>query len=468
MEYLNPYNDDTLNNATIYEFVTELSPGVWKVCRKTDRIEFLAHEVTDQLTTNPREPDENQTDLAFIVNSAKPNVSELLGRVLNHENLVNLIQMLVVQKTSACGRTEQRTYAIWDFCDAGNLGNLIMNLPMIVSDRTTYDDDKWDKNEYEPKKDLLGYPSEEEDDYVPPEYRPIKPEEFLPESFCWHVLISVLKALAWLHNGSRDITMNNGRIVMQINEDWQPMLHRNITPTNIFLAHPRRDEWYGSCKLGNYERLYISGHYNGGPQETVRPRNRGLALAPPRSIVFQPLEELVLLHEQYGHSYPPKPDQPYTIVSEWRALGEIMQAMMINSMSAGHIARLRREPVIENLRNTKYSSLLKNMVVALMTVNPEQKEESGKYRWTTFERHNLTTRLCCKAFEDWRKWRLAANPEARGLIVADPQMAQQEEEDAWERDDEVRAMKRTHKVLAIQDDLFDERPKIYEEDPDLF
>ncbi|KAI1141600.1 hypothetical protein F5Y05DRAFT_267461 [Hypoxylon sp. FL0543] len=450
MAYLNPWNDEKLRNSTEYDFTTELSPGVWKVCRQMDRIEFLAHDITDQLTTDPRNPEENQTDLASLINSEHPDIASLVGRILNHENLVNMVDMITVQKSNAGGPPVQRTYAVWDFCDAGNLGNLLANTHVPDSKPTTDPDEEWEEEEEPP---IL-----EED-----EGQRIEKTVFLPESLCWHVLISVLRALAWLHNGSRDAKEDNGRVEMRPNADWEPMLHRNITPTNIFFKHPRRDEWYGSCKLGNYSRLAISSHYSGGSGESARPRNRGMALAPPRNRNFQPLEELIQLHEQYGHLYPPKPDQPYTIVSEWRALGEIMQAMMMTNRTTNDpLSMVRRDSVYKNLKFLDYSSLLKNMVLALMTFNPDEKLANGNYKWNEYERHHFTTRFCARSIQDFYTWSRSDNPEAKKLILADSQIAQQLQEDILERQAEIDAKKEMDRVLRKQDELFDPRPKIYE------
>ncbi|KAI0839837.1 hypothetical protein F5Y06DRAFT_302965 [Hypoxylon sp. FL0890] len=456
MAYLNPYNDETLTNSTEYDFTTELSPGVWKVCRQLDRVEFLAHDITEYLTKDPRDPEGNQTDLGFLVNADTPNIAGPLGMILNHENLVNMVDKISVQKFNVGGRPERRTYAIWDFCDAGNLGNLFAGQePVVEGKNDIFRDDEWEEIDDREIQDEITKINEDDESLLK--------SMFLPESFCWHVLVSVLKALAWLHNGSRQVEVDNGRVVMRPNVDWEPMLHRNITPYNIFFAHPRRDEWYGSCKLGNYSRLAISSHYSGDARESARPRNKGVALAPPRNRAFQPLEELIQLHEVYGNLYPQKPDQPYTIVSEWRAFGEIMQMMMMKRHEGNPLRAVRQYPVYKNLRYLDYSNLLKNVVVALMTLDPDEKLENGNYRWTEYERHNFTTRLCSRAVQDFKTWQASENPEAKKLITVESQLAQQVEEDVLERFEEIDAKNEKNRVLREQDKLFDGQPKVYEE-----
>ncbi|OTA62445.1 hypothetical protein K449DRAFT_434114 [Hypoxylon sp. EC38] len=512
MAYLNPYNDITLNGATGYDFITELSPGVWKICRKRDRIEYLAHDVTDQLYTDPKKP-ENLTDLGFLINSEQHPIANRLGRILNHENLVNLIETISVMKSSPGSPLERRTYAVWDFCDAGNLGNLLVRQQIIKSEFDPFTDEEWE--DYKDPEETEDEESDEEERYdrwSPPgsfrgpddddiddskidngdiddgdtddvdtndvdaddgdadanddgDHEIQKGSGFLPESFCWHVLVSVLKALAWLHNGSRDVELIDGQPMMLPNADWEPMLHRNITPANIFLMHPRRDEWYGKCKLGNYGRLFISNHNNGSVEESSRPRNNGRALAPPRNKDFQPLEELIQLHKKYDHSFPQQPDQPYTIVSEWRALGEIMQAMMKDTLNKNRLAEIRLQSVMENLRHLDYSSLLKNVVVMLMTINPDQKAADGTYIWTEYQRHNLTTQICAEAVEGWWKWRASNNPEARKLVVEETPMARQVEDDLLDAFAEKDATTAKNNVPRKQDKWFNRKQRPLMSDP---
>ncbi|KAI0120528.1 hypothetical protein F4776DRAFT_632985 [Hypoxylon sp. NC0597] len=482
MAYLNPYNDITLNGATTYDFLTELSPGVWKVCRKRDRIEYLAHDVTDQLCTDSQKP-ENQTDFGFLLESQQLNIAGLLGRILNHENLVNLVEMISVMKASLGGVPERRTYAVWDFCDAGNLGNLltvqqINNLKVDIftgeewqkyKDKEELEDEEFNDDGrdgiiYRPATPPSGPPSDTNSTDDDGDHEIHKGARFLPESFCWHVLISVLKALAWLHNGSRDVEVVEGRPAMLPNPDWEPMLHRNITPANIFLMYPRRDEWYGKCKLGNYGRLNISSHNNGNQDEPARPRNQGRALAPPRNRKFQPLEELIQLHNKYDHSFPQRPDQPYTIVSEWRALGEIIQAMMRRPPTRNHLAEIRSQSVMKNLRYLDYSSSLKNVVVMLMTMNPDEKEEDGTFTWTEYERNNLTSQLCSEAVEGWWRWRKSSSPEGRKLVIDEGPMARQVEDDLLEAFEKKDATTAKNKLPKKQDKWFNRKPQVLLED----
>ncbi|KAJ2991411.1 hypothetical protein NUW58_g2519 [Xylaria curta] len=196
--------------------------------------------------------------------------------------------------------------------------------------------------------------------------------KFLPESFCWHVLVSVLRALTWLHDGVRDVVSDSGVWERKDeNPDWQPMLHRNIHPRHIFVGYPRRKEWYGPVKLGNYGRLVVSGHCQTPGDKHVPDFTK--AIGPPPGQKFSPLEDLVTYDSTYGSLYPHQDNQPYTMVSEYRAVGEIMQGMMIEPTGSRHLRRIQSKSVRENLRDTNYSGRLKNFVVKLMEFDPWRK-----------------------------------------------------------------------------------------------
>ena len=73
----------------------------------------------------------------------------------------------------------------------------------------------------------------------------------LPESLCWHVLQSISKALLWLHYGVKE-TAGKGGDWTTHDDDWQPVLIRDVSPGQIWFKHPKRDETYGECKLGGF------------------------------------------------------------------------------------------------------------------------------------------------------------------------------------------------------------------------
>lgn len=149
--------------------------------------------------------------------------------VLNHENLVSLHPC----RFHAVGTP----YAVWDWCDAGTLADLLDDPPP-------------------PSPSVVG--------------------GFLPESLVWHVGLGMLRALRWLHEGVREAPYDylseaeGGRengysglfepaALLPPEEDWMPVLHRAVRPENIFLQRPRGIETYGFAKLGNFSRCFVSG-----------------------------------------------------------------------------------------------------------------------------------------------------------------------------------------------------------------
>ncbi|KAI5866206.1 hypothetical protein GGS23DRAFT_594347 [Durotheca rogersii] len=439
--------------AETYEFLTELKPGVWKICSRRDRTEYLAHDVTDMLYTQGAE-----TALQQLLNK-EPNAALTLqlGDILNHENLVSLIDWLRIDKTPFGGRFRERQYTVWDYCDAGNLGNLFVLQSPSRGPRRFYPEDEDAKKEPDLGGDGIDWrddPDDPDDDDAL-EVAPVDKVVFLPESLCWHVLISILKALAWLHDGSRSFRRTEdgkGWDMHPKDPDWLTMLHRDIHPNNIFFSHPKRNEWYGTCRLGNYGSLSISNH-NHGKKGEVRPEIiLSKPLAPARGKNFQTIEDLIRSDYKYSYTYPQQADQPYTVVSEWRAFGEIMQAMMIRPATNRHLESIPTRTVRENLERADYSDLLKNLVVKLMTLNPDERLPDGDFR--TPDREYMTSRLCAEAWAGFLEWRRSDRPEARGMVFVWDAVADQAREDVLRLQWGEVATEAARRIPRRQDKLF--------------
>lgn len=225
--------DDALSQK--YEVVKRLAGETWLLRRRDDpSAEFLGvrDDAGDRNTAAQLK--------ALLDRGARPAVEALL----NHSNLICLADMIPWVPLAGRGEgrrdgAEQvRRLVLWDYCDAGSLQRFMDRTAVRVQvDRETSVVNRW-----------------------------------LPESLCWHVLTSVLKALAWLHDGYReeDIIVDgaNGEAVrdqraddrQSRDEDWLSVLHRDVTAANIFFQHPKGTETYGTCKLGNYSSVYVSGH----------------------------------------------------------------------------------------------------------------------------------------------------------------------------------------------------------------
>ncbi|KAI8965057.1 hypothetical protein F5Y11DRAFT_35324 [Daldinia sp. FL1419] len=440
MEFTNPYDD--YQRALNYDFQAELAPGVWTLCSKLNRTIFLAHDITAMLVTNsPSTSQPSKTDLALLLDSNKIDLLGKVKAILNHENLICLRDWFSVatQKPKSTSY-EKRTFIVWDNCDAGTLENI------LVEEYDNYkpsqqDDGKPLPTDEQPDTDTEMKDTHEADD--------ADMSKFLPESLCWHVVTSVLKALAWLHEGSPElVAIGPRKFGMDPTADWSPILHREITPANIQFQQPRRLETYGQCKLGNYSNLYISSHHNGDGKSKI-PRIKGKALAPRLGKESMDLNELIQYDHEYGYTYKEQPNQPYTIISEWRALGEIMMAMMVPPSGTktnvnDHIQNVSQYGVRYNLAGADYSAALKNVVIRLMTLNPDEKTKDGQYLFPN--RDTLTSNLCVDAFEKYMKWRVNSD-EGRSIIDIKNQQNQQILEDAEARDEILAATAEMKKIV---------------------
>ncbi|KAI0169356.1 hypothetical protein GGR52DRAFT_517488 [Hypoxylon sp. FL1284] len=407
MAFTGPYGDDDDPRVLGYDFITEVSPGVWKVCDKENRAEWLAHDMTSSLTGDPLDPTKDNEEALQTLMKSTLRVRGPVFTLLSHDNLVRLGDWITVKKPRGGKNVEYRTYAVWDYCEAGVLGNLIVPPPIHNKTREMYPEDE---------NHNFGFA----DDYA---LHLPQPEAFLPESLCWHVLLSIMKALAWLHDGSWEVIPDRktGKMSMKPEPNWQPIMHRNITPNNIFFQHPQATEWYGPCKLGNYANMFISGHHN-GPSKT---RDYSKPLAPHPLTEFQGLEELIEEDAARGYSYPHKPDQPYTLISELRALGEVIQQMMIKPGYLGDLETIRRHSVVKNLLNLPYSNLLKNAVTMLMTYNPDEKKLDGS-GYMPYVRECFTSTICTQAYERFLEWQRSGDPEAAKATLREHAIARQQ------------------------------------------
>ncbi|KAL7935397.1 hypothetical protein V8C35DRAFT_299364 [Trichoderma chlorosporum] len=157
------------------------------------------------------------------------NQGPAIAQIFNHENIISIAGYLkadpVGTGSAAIGpqASHPTNYIVWDYCDAGDLDTLLKR--------------SWFRSH---------------------DFR-------LPESLCWHVLISLLSAITYLHDGKR-LFLNpkappgEERQWLPVDQDWSPILHRAIIPKNIFFQHPRGSETYGLCKLGNFEHAVVTNH----------------------------------------------------------------------------------------------------------------------------------------------------------------------------------------------------------------
>lgn len=222
-----------------YRVEKKLDDNVYVVRRESDNEHFLGTKW-----------DASMVDPAFA-DLLERGTKGALGSLLNHPNLINYTD--TVADHVVCGRGTTATVSaqrmlLWDFCDAGTLENLLSRHPVVPKTAS-------------PDSDVV--------------------TQFLPEGLCWHVLLSILRSLTWLHEGHRDDTRTEAPSGKRrqhdwfSDPDWLPILHRDITPDNIFFKHPKGTETYGLCKLGNYSLCAVSPHVNGNFVGQVVSATRG-------------------------------------------------------------------------------------------------------------------------------------------------------------------------------------------------
>lgn len=296
MIYEAPYYTE-LGAALDYDFMAETRPGVWRVYHRITKAEYLAHDITDMLYWDPERPhpDGRTENWDLLRPDLEDGIMSKITQLWDHENLVSLIEVIKVHKTNFGGAPgRERWFAIWELCDAGILENYFIPNP--------YNGPRVTDAEEQTAADAMK----------------LTLTKFLPESLVWHVACSLLKALAWLHNGTTALEWNEdlGRFVEMgpWDPDWHMILHRNISPENIFFQHPRRSETYGLCKLGNPGAAFVSGHV-AVRADVENEKRRGLPPpqgphgryvgAPPQGENFRPLEELRERDWQYKDSHPP-------------------------------------------------------------------------------------------------------------------------------------------------------------------
>ena len=80
----------------------------------------------------------------------------------------------------------------------------------------------------------------------------------LIEPLVWHVMLSILRALRYLHTGQDAHSTKDDPP-----PGWMPIVHNLIRPGNIILEHPmsKHSKYgpfrYGACKLGNFTRCLV-------------------------------------------------------------------------------------------------------------------------------------------------------------------------------------------------------------------
>ena len=87
-----------------------------------------------------------------------------------------------------------------------------------------------------------------------------------PESFIWHAFLQITEGLAYIHHGY------DRRQVYDPRSAWQPIIHGDIKPSNIFIGPPTPGSHYPSLVLGDFglasvDEQFVSGTWKWQPPE---------------------------------------------------------------------------------------------------------------------------------------------------------------------------------------------------------
>ena len=237
-----------------YTLGIEVEKNVFLAERAADGAKFLAQPIPVSKAVRP----------TLALWAGQPGL--MLKNLLNHENLVSMIDIIKVGNHAA-----DPEYFLWDFCDAGTLENLLIEPEQFPNEHNTY---------------------------------------FYPEAFVWHFVVSTLRALAYLHEGYRDFfdPSDGTRKTYKPDVDWFPILHRQITADNVFFCHPQGKETFGLCKLGEFSRAFVTAHVSGHAGEKI-PAGRGTPVAPSTKY-WQGLEQLHIFTRVPGGTHNTHPGIP--------------------------------------------------------------------------------------------------------------------------------------------------------------
>ena len=211
------------------------------VLRTLDNETFLAAEIPHILTKD-RGKDRVTTPLAPCL---LPSVSVPISRILNHPHIISLVdtQPITALAGSVSLAGPNADITVWEDMNAGSLSYLLPSL-----------DDMPDFN------DEAGWHR----------LSAVNMCRFsLPESLCWHVLLSMSKALLWLHHGVKETEGIRGEY-MKHDDDWHAILIRDVSPGQIWFKKARGHETYGECKLGGFQWAKVCGSV--GAKVAIAPR----------------------------------------------------------------------------------------------------------------------------------------------------------------------------------------------------
>ncbi|KAK4070489.1 hypothetical protein Trihar35433_4956 [Trichoderma harzianum] len=337
------------SNTSDFQLLYKTEQGIWFATKRNeyDAPKYIAQPLGILDGSGQEDTDEAWKQKAFH------DLGDSIAQIFNHENIISIAGHIKTHpfiSTAPVASNPQlsrpRNYIVWDYCDAGNLSGLFLCMGLSKS-----------------------------------------PTFYLPESLCWHVLTSLLKAITYLHDGKRLFLDTNApageeRQWLPVDQDWNPILHREIEPRNIFFQHPRGSETYGLCKLGNFEHAVITNHVitpNDEPDVVDEDVETSIAMA-----ARQGFESLDTLRHKLRTSVTADTadNYPYTIANELFSVGKVLFTMMTGEKS----------PSSDKLPMTRYSARLQQVVMDLLKPDSRRK----------FTKVLPRTKLVMEYYREWK------------------------------------------------------------------
>lgn len=310
-----------------------------------------ADGIPDYASYDSEEEDEKATYETKMADAILPTAGISLSRILNHPNMISLVD--VVRNSQEAGNTtlagRHSDLTIWEDMDAGSLSYIVPSgngLPALD------DKESWDVLTAVNNK------------------RPS-----LPEGLCWHVLRSISRAILWLHHGVKETAGIPGEWEKR-DDDWQPILIRDISPPQIWFKKPdgKKGYHYGECKLGGFHWAKVCGTPGGRlavaervPNTPIHKQHYWPPVSNSERLNFFP--QLTSLQEIYRNTHP------WTRATEIWQLGATVYAMMCGHPPSRHCDY---NWTCSRMNDKAYSDFIRTIVREMLQEHPAKRPDALK------------------------------------------------------------------------------------------
>ncbi|OTA05090.1 hypothetical protein A9Z42_0057000 [Trichoderma parareesei] len=288
---------ESMSNTSEFTLLDRKEDGTWTAIRRTNPGEkdlYIALPWSMFDVPIPNDPYAEEPEGGLVtrpevqswvhVNSLVLKDTGVVYQILNHKNIVSIADSIkdnagADAATSAETDVEAPDYMVWDHCAQFDLSARLEALRE-------------------------------------------SPDEAIKESFCWHVLTSVLEAITYLHDGKRLVDEEGQRWWKAESTDWTPILHGKIEPQNVLFQKKRQGERHDPCKLANFRWAVALNHticYE-GEEEDELDEDGGSA-----DSRFERLEESLSLNACVWKCQNP---HEHSIDTELCSLGRLIFTMM--------------------------------------------------------------------------------------------------------------------------------------------